>query len=296
MLNAAQTGVMDIRIILCPVDFSETSQAALHAAACFARQFDAEVRVAFVQDPLLAAAARQSDDEIEAELKAFVDATGEDVLRHARMLVVTGKDVAARVVMLATHEQADLIVMGSHGLTGVRKAFFGSTTARVLKTSTGPLLIVPQAAAGDRSCDLEGLGPVLVLTDFREAAAYAAMAAAHLAKAVDAPFVLVHVLPHLPMPLSWADKAVALTPQRMDDAHAEMAHAIVPIETITPVESTILQGNIATAVADLARKRHAGLIVMGLSAGMTGPQPGATAYPVICGAPVPVLVVPAPRD
>jgi hypothetical protein len=45
---------MQIRSILCPLDFSEASRAALRAAARFARQFSATVHVVFVEDPLLA--------------------------------------------------------------------------------------------------------------------------------------------------------------------------------------------------------------------------------------------------
>lgn len=288
---------MDIRSILCPIDFSDTSRAALHAASCFARQFRGQLCVAFVQDPLLASVSATMDvPSSEVEVAQFLSQLDDEILRKARIIVVTARNVADRIVTLARHEQADLIVMGAHGLSGVRKAFFGSTTARVLKRSTIPLLIVPPVAGVDRSCDLEGLGPVLVLTDFREPAAYAALAAARLAKAVDAPLVLVHVLPELSMPESWTAHRPRLEQQRLDAAHASMAHALAPIEAIVPVESVILQGNIAAVTADLARKRHAGLIVMGLSPGTSGTQPGATAYPVVCASPVPVLAVPAPTD
>ena len=290
---------VDIRRILCPVDFSEPSRAALRAAACFARQFKAQLQVVFVEDPLLASVAAQvapQAADATAEAARFVAETGDDVLASARIVVETDRDVASRIVTLASREQADLIVMGAHGLTGIRKAFFGSTTARVLKSTATSLLIVPPTGSADMACDLEGLGPILVLTDFGPAAAYAAAAAASLAKAVDAPLVLVHVLPELSMPLSWRSRGDDLTQQRLDEAHRRMAQAIVPLQAVTPIESTIVQGNIAEVAADLARKRHAGLIVMGVESGARGMRPGATAYPVICAAPVPVLAIPAPGD
>jgi nucleotide-binding universal stress UspA family protein len=284
---------MQIRSILCPIDFSDTSRAALHTAACFARQFKAPVAVAFVQDPLLAAAAAQMDlPSGEQEVARFIASTGDDALRDARVLIETDRQVADRIVALAARERADLIVLGAHGLSGIRKAFFGSTTARVLRQSTVPLLIVPPAASADKACDLEGLGAILVLTDFREAAGHAARAAARLAKAIDAPLVLVHVLPDVPMPASWSGRAAGLAQKRLDEAHAAMVRALAPLEAIGPVESMVLQGSIPAVVADVVGRRHAGLIVMGLSAGDGRAQPGAVAYPVICSAAVPVLAIP----
>jgi nucleotide-binding universal stress UspA family protein len=66
-----------------------------------------------------------------------------------------------------------------------------------------------------------------------------------------------------------------------------------PLEKYGPVESVIVQGNIAECVAELARTHHSGLIVMGLDSEATGARPGSTAYAVICSTPVPVLAVPA---
>jgi hypothetical protein len=92
--------------------------------------------------------------------------------------------------------------MGAHGLTGVRKAFFGSTTARVLKRAMVPLLVVPASPDVDKARDLEGLGSILVLSDFGPAASPAAALAAGFAHAIGARLVLVHVMPHVSMPLS----------------------------------------------------------------------------------------------
>ena len=66
-----------------------------------------------------------------------------------------------------------------------------------------------------------------------------------------------------------------------------------PLEKYGPVESVIVQGNIAERVAELARTHHSGLIVMGLDSEATGARPGSTTYAVICSTPVPVLAVPA---
>ena len=63
-----------MRSILCPIDFSDGSRAALHVAAQFVRQFKAALHVLFVEDPLLASAAASSPGvtDLKEELKQFV--------------------------------------------------------------------------------------------------------------------------------------------------------------------------------------------------------------------------------
>jgi nucleotide-binding universal stress UspA family protein len=287
---------MVIRAVLCPVDFSEASKAALGAAVRVVRQFKAHLHVLFVEDPLLAAAAGRTDPplaDLKSELKEFIASTRDlELPGELTLHVVTGQP-AEEIVRFAEHECMDTIVMGAHGLTGVRKAFFGSTTARVLKRATIPLLVVPASAGADKGQDLAGLGSILVLTDFSAAAAFAAEAAASLAALVGARLVLVHVMPRVPAPASWTSRAAAATECCATKAHQQMCVAMAPLETYGPVESVIVEGNIPESVAELARTHHSGLIVLGLDAEAGGSRPGSTAYGLISTTPVPVLVVPA---
>jgi len=286
---------MQIRSILCPLDFSEASRAALRAAARFASQFSATVHVVFVEDPLLAQVEHGASacPRLLDELSQFIASTVDlDLPAEPKLHVVTGEP-GPEIVALAKREGVDLIVMGAHGLTGVRKAFFGSTTARVLKRATVPLLVVPASTDVDQARNLEGLGSILVLSDFGPAASTAAALAAGFAHAIGARLVLVHVMPHVSMPLSWRFRAEAAIEEHAAQVHQQMCHAMALLEGYGLVESVIVQGNIAECVAELARSRRAGLIVMGLERTESGPRPGSTAYPVICSAPVPVLAVPA---
>jgi hypothetical protein len=70
-----------------------------------------------------------------------------------------------------------------------------------------------------------------------------------------------------------------------------MCGAMAPLERYAPVESVIVQGNIAACVADLVRTHSVGLITMGLDSEAHGSRPGSTAYSVICSTSVPVLAV-----
>jgi nucleotide-binding universal stress UspA family protein len=134
------------RTILCPVDLSATSKAAAQTAAVIADQFDAELAVIFVEDPLLARAAlRYDEDELarrtKAELARFVEkAIG--ARKRCSYEIATGK-AAEEVLKAARRLGADLIVMGTQGQRAPRRLFFGSTAESVLRASTIPVLAVP---------------------------------------------------------------------------------------------------------------------------------------------------------
>ena len=289
---------MPVHSILCPLDFSEASRAALRMAGRCARRFRASLHVAFVQDPSLGLADADPDSggypDLCDELERFVADTQDLYLPAEPAFHVVAGSPPVEIVSLAEREGIDLIVMGAHGFTGVREGFFGSTTARVLRRSTVPLLIVPVTEAADKARDLCGPGPILVLSDFGPAATGAAVFAARLAEAMDGHLLLVHVMPRVAVPSSWRSRAEAVMDLRAAEAHRQMCRAMAPLEKGRPVESAIAQGNIAENVADLARTHHAGLIVIGFERDALGSRPGSTAYQVICSAPVPVLAVPAP--
>jgi nucleotide-binding universal stress UspA family protein len=250
----------------------------------------------FVEDPLLAQAEHivSPSPDLAGELRAFLAGTGDLDLPREPQLHLTIGEPDVEIVACATRERVDLIVMGAHGLTGVRKAYFGSTTARVLRRTTVPLLVVPGTVDVGKARDLEGLGAILALSDFGPAASAAADVAADVAHAIRVPLVVVHVMPSVSVPQSWRPRAIAAMQRRSAAAHEAMCREMTRLERRGPLESAIVDGSIAEGVAELARARHAGLIVLGLERTDTGRRPGSTAYPVICAAPVPVLAVPVP--
>jgi nucleotide-binding universal stress UspA family protein len=144
--------------ILCPVDFSGASRAALRHAANLAHQLRGGLEVLFVNDPLLTAAAAAAYDtrgmarNVEIALRAFVRSTlASAPSRASGTTCVTALGRPAReIVKIARQRRADLIVMGSHGLRGVRKLMLGSVTEEVLRTAAVPVLVVPPGAARKR--------------------------------------------------------------------------------------------------------------------------------------------------
>lgn len=139
------------RSVLCPVDFSEHSRLALKYAAAIARTYRSELTVLFVNDPLLVAAAGVALNDRDVvrtsaiELQRFVD---KSLPMRAKPKVRVTSRVAVgqpvgQILKAAERIGADLIVIGTHGLTGVKRAILGSTTQSVLRRTSVPVLVCP---------------------------------------------------------------------------------------------------------------------------------------------------------
>src|SRR5215475_4142352 len=138
------------RHILCPVDFSRHSRVALRYASALAERSGGKLSVLTANDPMLAAAAAaamtrdvyQLDTLTMRELRQFVYAVLGPVGAKATLSVVVGH-AADRIDQAARRLGIDLIVMGTHGLSGPKKWFFGSTTESLLRRTRVPVLAVP---------------------------------------------------------------------------------------------------------------------------------------------------------
>jgi universal stress protein A len=138
---------MEIRSILCPVDFSEQSREALRWAFTLGRTHHAVVLVLHVLDPLLAAAGAEAyARETAHDLEKFVEETrsGDDASLTVRGRVEEGK-AGDTIVEIARRENVDLIVIGTQGVGRVQRFVFGSVAERVLRMARVPVLSVPRA-------------------------------------------------------------------------------------------------------------------------------------------------------
>ncbi len=144
---------MNVQRILLPTDFSEHSKAAEKAACNLSDQYGAELHVLHVlQDFLLTvpqtAAAlmvppQSLEDEVtfaEQEIQQVptsVWATGKKVVRAVRI-----GSTYDSIVQYATENAIDLIVLGTHGRTGLRHVLLGSVAERVVQHAPCSVLVV----------------------------------------------------------------------------------------------------------------------------------------------------------
>jgi nucleotide-binding universal stress UspA family protein len=290
--------VIPPRSVLVAVDFSDSSRAALAFGARLARHTGAALHVLHAEDPLLAAAATQSGVDLaletREELSRFVQSVVPADARQVHDHVVVGSAVQT-ICNIAVREQLDVIVMGMHGMSGVERAMFGSTTEGVLKQAATSVLVVPDVWAPPRpdTPDLSGVGPVVAGIENAEPALAGAAAACRLARALGTPVELRHVVPDLPVPQRWRGHAASVVAQAIEQQRRELGSMLPMLGASTPVTLHVDTGRVAESLAHAVEpgEGRSPLLVLGRR-NKPGPLggPGATAYRVLTHARAPVLV------
>jgi nucleotide-binding universal stress UspA family protein len=136
------------RSIVCGVDFSSASARALKSAAAIAKTHGRRLVVLFVEDPLLAAAARAARDtrasvnSTTAALERFITRSIGSRRTKAHAAVAIGSP-AEEILKVARRQRADLVVLGTRGMGRAARLLLGSTVDAVLRHAWLPVLAVP---------------------------------------------------------------------------------------------------------------------------------------------------------
>ncbi|WP_341214911.1 universal stress protein [uncultured Wocania sp.] len=136
--------------IIVPIDFSEHSEFALKAAAKLAKKNNAELlalHMLEMSDIMLNASDGLQNQKAvfffklaEQKFESFLD---KDYLKGIKVTpIVKHFKVFSEVNDVAKKHDADLIVMGSHGTSGVKELFIGSNTERVVRNADIPVLVL----------------------------------------------------------------------------------------------------------------------------------------------------------
>jgi nucleotide-binding universal stress UspA family protein len=290
--------LVNLRSIVSPVDFSDPSRRALRWAGAFAARFGSRLTVVSVVDPLLAEAARvrlgQDLSKQETEpLREFVATTLSKGAPAQTAFRTAIGDAASSILEVAAAEHADLIVMGTQGLGGIRKWLLGSTTERVLRRTKTSVLAVPFAGESHAAPDAGVVSHILAATDFSEASVAAAKVAADLARVFSAKLTLTHIVEPLAVPPQLVPLVEESDEVRVGAARTEL-HALAEKICGGQCEEVVAVGRPADMVGSIVEDRRAQLIVMGLASeqGAFSQRPGSIAYRVLSSTAVPVLVVP----
>lgn len=287
--------------ILCPVDFSTHSRRALEYAALVAARAGGSVSTLFVNDPLLVAAAAAAYDQralasrSRVELERFVGKALKSRPSASRIAsFVTLGQPAREIVKVARRLESRLIVVGSEGLSGTSRLFFGSTTAQVLTRAGVPVLAIPPSGTRPVSAAWPGRR-VLSAISLGRHAAHDVATAGELARWFGAALSLVHVVEPTHVP-SW----LTGRPDRHDRSRADAARTRLErlVSTLGPAGTAdihVLVGDPATQIAALATDLGAGLVMVTLrkAPGLFGARQGSITYRVVCEAGTPVLALPA---
>jgi nucleotide-binding universal stress UspA family protein len=154
---------MEIRTILLPTDFSDCGNYALSYATSLARTFGASIVCVHVIEPIvptvgysgmteplpIADITEQLEDSAERELPRLAECE-EAAGLQIEELIVHG-EAASEIVRVAKEREIDLIVISSHGRTGLGRILFGSTAEAVVRHATCPVLVVKPSQGEEAS-------------------------------------------------------------------------------------------------------------------------------------------------
>ena len=216
--------------------------------------------------------------------------TGADV----QLEVGAGKP-AAEILRVARNGRCDLIVMGSHGATGFRKLFFGSTTERVLRETPVPVLVTPAADTGPVAlADVQRIvRRILVPVDLTPATSHQLDVTVRVAAALSVPLLLLHVVEPVRSMVAAQPRQPKIDTERRSRAERQLGEAVAHMPAILKAEVLVAYGEPAEEISKVANDRDAGLIILGLHASpLMGPRMGSVTYRVLCLAHRLVLALP----
>jgi universal stress protein A len=154
---------MAVKRILVPVDFSKDSLHALAYAGDLAKSFGAELRLLHVVDQTYLANAPEFPvanpklakllEEQWQAAQAQMTRIGADLAKKRQRvrILMKGGSPAQVIVDTARSSAADLIVMGTHGRTGLAHMLIGSVAERVVRTASCPVLTARHAVSKKRT-------------------------------------------------------------------------------------------------------------------------------------------------
>lgn len=299
---------IDVRRILCPVDFSEFSARALEHAARVASFHDATVHVLHVVptlfeslDPALVPREELHErprQRAARDLAAFVDEVSEWHVPIERS--VRAGTPAREIVAKAEEWDADLIVMGSHGRSGLKHLLMGSVTERVMHRVGCPVLAV--GARENASLDAPPYRRILCPTKLVPGSQETVDYALALAAESEAEVEMLHVIEFMPPVVNGRDpmddqpEFEGLRRRMVDEADAELDAAIPrALRQWCTVRTRVATGDAAQNILEAARSSRAEVIVMGCqSKPLDRALFGSTIHRVIRDAPCAVLIVSQP--
>jgi nucleotide-binding universal stress UspA family protein len=294
---------MLIQRILCPIDFSDFSARAFRHALSLAEHYRAGLvalhDVEMWKYPYAEYAATDGGDY--ANLRKSLHQGGRDHLQefvnqycregiHAELAICEGRAPDA-ILSFAEREKFDLIVMGTHGRRGFDRLVIGSTTDRVMRKASRPVLAVCQpprdaVAAGESAQYVHYLNRILICTDFSENSDRALGYAISVAEEYRAELTVMHVVEEAPSEATREDLLATVTRQLEKLIPAERHQSI-------KVKTAVRTGKPYERIVEYAREAEIDLVTMGVyGAGVLDRAIfGSTTYRVIQLGPCPVLAV-----
>lgn len=291
VVNSLQAnGNVHFQKILVATDFSPATQLALPYAVEMARQSGGKIFLVHVIAPGIYpmvppeewAKLEQEEAEFRKKEQDRLDRELQDIPHE--FLFPSG-DVWECLSQIIETEQIDLLVLGTRGRAGIRKAVFGSVAESVFRQATCPVLTVgPRVSFRESAYSVPNLNRILYATDFTPESLGAARYATHLAKEYRAGLVLLNSI----------QKA---EPGQVNSAY-ETLRDVVPLGAglLIKPKCTVERGAPAESILGASLRENADLIVLGIrsvkaNAALATHFTNSITYRVVTQAECPVLTI-----
>ena len=239
------------------------------------------------------------DRGLVGDSESLAKLTSSDSFRgvHHEEILLRGP-VCDVVENILAEKQADLLVLGTHGRTGLKKLVLGSVAEEIFRRAACPVLTVGPLAAPAKQ-----IRKVLFATDFGPSSGHALPFAIDFANRNEGELLLLHLVP--PIPAEYVGPAWYPTNDIIDREARDKQELLPKLRNLLPsnsglkckVEYLVEVHYVAEGIINVAKEHEVDLIVMGIrQSGMGAPRfaahmPWAVAYEVVCGAECPVLTV-----
>ncbi|APW60560.1 universal stress protein [Paludisphaera borealis] len=298
-----------IRTILVPTDFSPQSNHALSTAAALAREHGARLVVVNVE--LLCSDDPPPSSHAEESFRRACEERLDRFCKPARGVTLekrlTRGAPAEEILRVAEASDCDLIVMGTHGRTGLGRLLLGSVTEQVMRRAKVSMLAIrvpaddAESESGDEAETLQEAGgspvrTILVPMDFSKNANYAFDTAISLARDSGARVILLHV-EELEEPIWSGELPAAYDAEVVLRKHArKRLRTCCDAVTGVAVEWRSTSGRPAEEILRVADESHCDLIIMSThgSRGLDRLLFGSVAEEVLRRTKCPLLVVKTP--
>ena len=194
-----------IKTILVPIDFSELSGEAIATAKDLARRFGASIHLAHVHEfpfapalpgPVPVSILAYRDDAATRRMRRLHGLAKRNNLASEDSHFLVGAPTFREICQLAREIEADLIVMPTHGHTGLARFFGGSTAERIVQHAPCPVLVARRAArpARPKGGGKLSIDTILVPVDFSQPSFQALEYAIEFAGKVAARLLVYHAV------------------------------------------------------------------------------------------------------
>ena len=303
---------LSIQNIIVPIDFSKMSMQAIETAKQLARRFGASIHLAHVRHldysaSLLAPAPpvgpfpfmSYEQDEEKTALKELQNVAKECDLSYAKCDVLSGAPPFDEICRLGQTIPADLVVMPTHGRTGLKHVFLGSTAERIVQHSSCPVLVTRRSALQTNNGSRFRMKTILVPVDFSKCSREGLKYAIGFANEFGAKIILLHAT-YLGYIYSAEGTALydipGLQKAARKTAERKMRQLVRSVEFGTvKFETAFTEGSPVIDICAFSKNHNIDLIITSTH-GLTGFKHvliGSVAEQVVRHAPCSVLVVPS---